>query len=242
MNLAIDIGNTFTKIGVFDGGKLLESTAFEESSAEQGLSFVGRFSGITDVILCDVSNRNSRITNYLKEKAYRIFELESDTPLPIKNLYGSPETLGKDRIASATGAYTIYPGKNVLIIDAGTAVTFDVVNAQGEFLGGNISPGLEMRFRALNEFTGRLPRKQKSDQFTLLGHDSDSAIIGGVVQGLIFEMEGYILRLVSYHKDLIVILTGGDANFFEKKLKKPIFVIPNLILTGLNHILHYNEK
>ncbi|NJK84871.1 MAG: type III pantothenate kinase [Bacteroidales bacterium] len=150
--------------------------------------------------------------------------------------------MGKDRLAAAVGAYTIYPYFNVLVIDAGSAITFDMVSESGEYLGGNISPGLEMRFRALHEFTSKLPWVSKNENFPDAGFDTESSIVCGVQWGIINEIEGYILNYLAKFQNIKIILTGGDANFFDKKVKSPIFVVPNLVLIGLNQILKYNDK
>ena len=241
INLAIDVGNTYVKMGVFDNNELLDNVFFKGSLTDQGKTFIKKYQ-INRAILCKVNNIDPDFMGWLKNTIETLVEFNENTPLPLKNLYKTPSTLGKDRLAAVVGAHTIFPQKNVLVIDTGSAITFDFLNSRGEFSGGNISPGLEMRFRALNEFTSSLPRQSKSEQFPVFGYDSGSAIISGVQKGIIFEIDGYIDELTAKFPNLIIIMTGGDAYFFEKKLKNTIFVVPNLVLIGLNHILHYNEK
>ncbi len=138
------------------------------------------------------------------------------------------------------GANYLYPGKNVLVVDAGTAITYDFIDENGEYAGGNISPGIEMRFKALNRFTGRLPLVRQKNPDKLVGQTTEEAILAGVMQGVVFEVEGTIRAFKENYKNLIVIITGGDAIFFDNKLKNYFFVHFNLIAIGLNRILEYN--
>ena len=147
-----------------------------------------------------------------------------------------------DRIAGIVGAYSVFPGENVLVIDAGTAITYDLLNRKGDYLGGNISPGLNMRYKALHFYTGKLPLLQSAEDPPFIGEDTNSAIHAGVQNGLVMEMQAYINRLEEEYKNIKIILTGGDANFFDRKLKNPIFVFSNLLSIGLNFILNYNDK
>jgi len=139
------------------------------------------------------------------------------------------------------GAHNLFPDSNILVIDAGTAITYDLLTAEGTYLGGNISPGIEMRFKALNQFTGKLPKIEKADQNILFGKTTEQAIRAGVQNGVVYEIEGTINSFKDFYKNLKVIITGGDAEFFEKKLKNSFFVSPNLTNLGLNRILEYNE-
>jgi type III pantothenate kinase len=139
------------------------------------------------------------------------------------------------------GAYTIYPGRSVLVIDAGTAITYDVVTSDGEYLGGNISPGMEIRFKSLNRYTNRLPLLERpQEQPSLVGNSTREAIQAGIVNGIVFEMDGFIGAIGQNYPKLQVVLTGGDAKYFEGKLKSSIFVHLNLNLIGLNRILEHN--
>jgi len=181
---------------------------------------------------------------FKKIKAYASITvvLDEKTDLPINNNYESKSSLGKDRVAAAVGANTIFPNTNVLIIDAGTALTIDFVSESNEYQGGNISPGISMRFKALNTFTSKLPLLDKSDNFYLTAKNTNDAIISGVQNGIIFEIDGYIEQYKKKYADLKVILTGGDSFFFERKLKNTIFAKPFLTAIGLNRILEYNAK
>jgi len=167
-------------------------------------------------------------------------EFSSQTPIPIENLYKTPDTLGKDRLAGVTGGQSLFPGRPLLVIDAGTAITYDFLNAAGQYQGGNISPGLTMRLGALHKYTRRLPRVQPRRQTPVMADNTVEAIAAGVQNGIIYEMNQYIEHFTNQYPGLITILTGGDSFFFDNKLKYPIFVEPNLILIGLNKILKYN--
>lgn len=157
----------------------------------------------------------------LRRRLGRFIRFGHGVPVPIRNGYATPDTLGADRLAAAVGAATLYPGNNVLIVDFGTAITFDFVSAEGEFLGGNISPGAATRFRALHHFTRKLPLCELIDREVFMGRDTVSAIEGGVVNGIVYEVEGYIRDLERKYDGLRIIFTGGDSNFFAKRVKKP---------------------
>jgi len=240
MNLVIDIGNSVTKLAVYHRDKLWDSRhldSFEETRLEQILS---ESPGIERCILSSVRKENPALIKLLKNSFRLFIKLDHKTPIPIDNRYTSKSTLGYDRIAAAVGANGIFPGRNLLVIDAGTAITIDLVTADGAYMGGNISPGINMRFRALHEFTDNLPLVGMAIKSTLFGKDTESAIRAGVVNGMIFEIQGYIHEQKSRYTDLQVVMTGGDANIFDKKLKNSIFVDSNLNLFGLHRILEYN--
>ena len=157
-------------------------------------------------------------------------------------MYSTPETLGLDRLCAAIGANTLFPNKNCLIIDAGTAITFDLINNNAEFLGGSISPGLTTRYKALSHYTKKLPELKYTEYFHFPGKKTTDSIQTGIQCGILYETEGYIHNLEKYYTDLHVLVTGGDFIFFVKNLKKPIFVQPNLVAIGLHRILEINEK
>jgi type III pantothenate kinase len=241
MNLVLDMGNSYGKIAVCDGAKVIETAGYEKITSREIAYFHARYSGLKGVIISSVVNYSREIIDYLGNLYDACIELDHSTPIPLKNCYRTPETLGYDRIAAAVGAYTISPGKNVLVIDAGTAITYDIVTAEGEFVGGNISPGLEIRFKSLNKYTNRLPHLERPEERPgLLGSSTREAIQSGIVNGLLFEMDGFIGAISQEYPNLQVVLTGGDANYFEGKLKSSIFVNLNLNLIGLNRILEHN--
>jgi type III pantothenate kinase len=238
MNLTIDIGNTNIKIALFDNDKIIMTRIYEEFTIRQlnDLNIIYKFS---NVILSSVII-NDLLIKDLQLNLYNFVELTYKTPLPIKNKYKSPETLGNDRLAAVAGANKIFPNNTVLVIDTGTAITYDIVTSDAEYTGGNISPGLTMRFQALNAYTDKLPLLNKRENYYDFSATTEDAIVSGVQKGIIYEIEGYIEEAGKKYNDLEVILTGGDAKFFDKMLKKRIFVEPNLIFIGLNTILEHN--
>lgn len=241
MNLVLDLGNSYGKIAVCEGTEIIESAVYPEISMKEISYFITRYKDIKGAIISSVVNHSRELIDYLSSSFEFFLELNPATPLPVKNHYKTPETLGYDRIAAVTGAHTIYPDNNVLVIDAGTALTYDVVTEKGEYLGGNISPGMNMRFKALNKFTNRLPLLSAGDEeINLLGASTDEAIRSGVVNGVILEIEGFISSVSQSFNKLKVLITGGDANSFELRLKSSIFVVSHLNLIGLNRILDYN--
>lgn len=197
---------------------------------------------ISKVILSSVKPKDDELVRFLSENFEYFLELDNQTELPIGNLYETPETLGKDRLAAAVGANELFPDRNLLIIDAGTAITFDLVSEKNQFIGGNISPGLEMRFKALNQFTGKLPLVSYSNEFQPIGTNTTDAIRAGVQNGILFEIAQTIDLFNRNYQNLQIIMTGGDSIFFDKKLNYSIFVHFNLTLIGLNRILEHNAK
>ena len=162
--------------------------------------------------------------------------------MPLKIEYDTPETLGMDRVMACVGARHFEIGKKLLVVDMGSAVTFDTVSPEGIFLGGNISPGVNLRFRSLNLFTKKLPLCNLTEKISLYGKDTNSAVVNGVVNGMIFEIDGYIRRLELEKAAFSIFFTGGDANYFADKLKKTIFVESNLALIGMYEVFKYNYE
>ena len=241
MNLVLDLGNSFGKIAVCEGSHVVEAATYEKITSREIAYFHTRYTGLRGAIISSVVNYSREIIDYLSNLYSTCIELDHATSIPLENRYRTPDTLGYDRIAAAVGAYTICPGKNVLVIDAGTAVTYDIVTSKGEFLGGNISPGLDIRFKSLNKYTNRLPHLERPEEKPpLLGGSTREAIQSGIVNGLLFEMDGFIGAISQNHPNLQVVLTGGDAKYFVGKLKSSIFVDLNLNLIGLNRILEHN--
>ena len=243
MNLVLDLGNSFGKIAVCQGTNVLESAVYEKITNREIAYFNARYDGLKGVIISSVVNDSREMVDYLGMLFDNCIELDHHTPIPLINRYRTPDTLGYDRIAAAVGAYTIYPEKNVLVIDAGTAITYDLVTGGGEYLGGNISPGMAIRFKSLNKYTNRLPLLEPSiEEPPLLGSSTKEAIQSGIINGILFELDGFIGDVSRLHPELKVVLTGGDAKYFEGKLKSSIFVDLNLNLIGLNRILEHNAS
>lgn len=241
MNLVVDIGNTLVKFAVFEQGELVrQHVAGEPREADLEALLQGRRA--ERAIVASTRGAMPALVELIRRHVDRLLEFTPATPVPIGNAYRTPETLGRDRLAAAVGAATLYPGRNALIVDFGTAVTLDVVSAEGVFLGGCISPGLSMRFRALHEYTASLPLCEATDCQSLVGRTTGEAIRFGVMNALAFEIEGYVARLEAQFENLCVIFTGGDAKFFAKRIKNTIFANCNLVFCGLNRILEYNAS
>lgn len=241
MNLIIDIGNTRTKIALFSTRDLMFNLSLDELKPENVVMLKEEHPALQKCILSSTKNYTEEFRLFLKENFETFIELDHHIALPIENLYETKETLGKDRMAACVGANELFPNENLLIIDAGTAITFDFVGEQNQYLGGNISPGLEMRFKALNSYTDKLPLLDVQDEFELIGKNTNDAIRAGVQNGILFETEQYIETFNKKFENLRIIITGGDAKFFDKFLKNSIFVHFNLTLIGLNRILEFNS-
>jgi type III pantothenate kinase len=239
MNLTIDFGNTLVKAAVFEFGDLIHLESHSDLTLKKLQLLLKKFP-LSAAIVSSVVNNSDQVEMFLK-KNYHFVRLNPATNLPIKNYYETPGTLGMDRLAGIAGANFIMPGKNVLVISAGTCITYDVVTADAEYFGGNITPGLEMRLKALNTFTDRLPLVKKQFSNELFGTSTSSAILTGVVHGTYLELSGFMTEYKLKYPGLKVLLTGGDAPIFESMLKKKIFAVPNLVLYGLNKILSLND-
>jgi type III pantothenate kinase len=240
MNLIIDQGNTLCKLACFDpDGILVFQTASEHLTAEALTEVIRKYQPVRGILSC-VKAFDASLKTLLLAELQTLLEVGPDTSLPIVNGYGTPATLGFDRLAAAVGAWTLQPGKPLLVIDMGTAVTYDFVRPDGVFVGGNIAPGLRTRLKSLNHYTGKLPLVEPDPEFGLLGDSTESAIRSGVMQGILFEIDGYVEALTRQYPDLFAFLTGGDLFYFDGKLKNGIFVDENLVLTGLNRILRHN--
>ena len=237
MNIVIDQGNTSTKIAIFDNRKLYASFIYKFLRVERLKKLLLTFSPSRG-ILSSVGELQPDILELLYSKVDTFIELNEKTPLPVSTTYRTLETLGKDRLAAVVGACLKKPSRNLLIIDAGTAITYDFLNAEGIHFGGNVSPGLTMRFKALHNYTKRLPMLDEKGDLPAIGYNTDTAIRAGVVSGIVREMESYINEYKKRY-NVLTFLTGGHSFYFETKLKNSIFVDGNLVLNGLNEILNY---
>ncbi len=235
LNLVIDCGNTLIKVAAFDGRAIKEKFVFfnegELKSFLEDKSF-------RHVLVSSVSVSAEEVLNWTT--AQTKLQLNTSLSLPIQILYKTPTTLGVDRIAAVCGAIDIFPNQNCLVIDAGSAITYDFIDDRRNYLGGAISPGILMRFKALHTFTERLPLVNATENFELIGHSTETCIQSGVLNGVIEEMDGCIENYKKLYPGLGVVLTGGDTLFFENKLKQPIFAARDLVLSGLNRILQHH--
>ncbi len=242
MDLIIDIGNTQTKYALFNNGEMLESCVSQVQDVILIEGWQKEYRSIDACIVSSVQGKPVDFLDKLNSKFEKLIFFDKNTPTPLDNLYESKETLGYDRLAACVGANSLYPNTNLLVIDAGTAITFDFVSDNNEYLGGTISPGLSMRFKALNSFTKKLPLLKQSAFFDLIGKNTEQAITSGVQNSILFEIEGYINRLKEKHHQAKIFLTGGDSEFFYSKIKKEIGVDNALLLKGLLIILNYNKS
>ncbi len=237
-NLVIDEGNSSTKIGLFDGDTLIATDRYQTFGREEAAEIFSRYK-VENTILSSVVDSDEVLLLFLRKESRRFILLDQDTPLPIENLYATPHTLGRDRLAVCVGANFVKHNSNLLVIDAGTAVTYDVVNSKNQYLGGNISPGLSMRAQALHDLTQKLPLVEVKEEVALFGTTTETALQSGILKGLLYEIEGYVADFSTAYPDLSVFLTGGSAFYFERNLKSTIFVDRNLLLIGLNRILSF---
>jgi len=241
MELILDLGNTNQKIAMFDAGNLIWFKTDKQINLSHVRNIIKQNAGIDSCILSSVVKVPATLQSFL-EKQFRFILLDEHTPLPILNLYHTPETLGMDRLASAVAVFNQFPGHPALIIDAGTAVTYDVVTKKGEYIGGSISPGMNMRFRALHTFTKKLPLLTYSEIDFLAGDDTDKSVLSGVINGMAAEMKEMIACYRKEYPGIKIILSGGDLNYFVNRLKISIFALPNIVIYGLQQILAFNDK
>ncbi|XMO87368.1 type III pantothenate kinase [Algibacter sp. AS12] len=242
MNLIIDVGNSFVKLAVFNGIDLIDKRVVLLKDVEEEIDVLAKgYLDLDNVIISSVGKFAKEPINAIS-KRFNVLVLDSHTKLPFKNLYSTPKTLGVDRIALVCGSINKFAKKNVLIIDAGTCVTYDFINNDNEYLGGAISPGINMRYKALNNFTAKLPLLDKEMPENIVGNSTEASIHSGVVFGFLKEIEGVIECYEEKYSDLTVILTGGDTKFLSKQLKSSIFANPNFLLEGLNYILQFNSN
>lgn len=244
MKLVIDIGNSFTKLAVFKSDEIIDFKVIEKVTIDVLEDIFREYPQISSSIISSVAVHDISLNEYLIQRGFFI-ELNHSTPVPFINRYDTPETLGKDRIAIASAAVHKYPGDNVLIIDTGTSITYDLVTSQKHYLGGGISPGLNMRFKALHNFTHRLPLIKLPEpiaEINLVGTSTESSLLTGVVNGLIAEVENIIVQYNTKFSPLKILISGGDYKYFERLVKSNIFAAPNIVVFGLKCILDFNEE
>ena len=238
-NLVIDIGNTVSKIAYANGGVVGKVHRFHGDNITSYVSKLIEKKRPQVVIVSTVRGEDKELFLYLEQNSDKFILFDNNLPLPIANKYKTPNSLGTDRLAGAVAAHALFPDKDCIVIDFGTALTTNFITKEGEFLGGNISVGLRTRFKALHQYTKRLPLVETPINLSDIGGSTGEAIENGVVLGIMFEVEGYINKYPGH----IIIFTGGDAIYFAEKLKKSIFVVYNLILIGLAQIAdQYAEK
>ena len=242
MNLVIDIGNSLTKYAVFENRKLLHlETSVSNLFLSQVKDIFEKFPKVEHAIISSVGKLENKEKEVLALFC-RVHVLSHDSKMPFKNSYATPLTLGMDRIALATAAFYQYPRSNVLVIDMGTCITYDMINDAGEYIGGSISPGIHMRYKAMHFQTQKLPLLVPEDILDFVGNSTESCMHSGVLYGTAHEIDGVINQYHARFQDLTVILTGGDSQFFVKRLKNSIFANSKFLVEGLNCLLEYNKS
>jgi type III pantothenate kinase len=237
--LLLDIGNTLTKVACVENNQITKVECF--ANDDLLLQWLMDLPNFGRVLICAVRPLPNEIGRWTMLHPL-VQMLSHNTPLPFRIAYESPQSLGPDRIALAAAAFERFPGKNVLVIDMGSCITYDLLTAEGVYLGGAISPGIRMRFKAMNAFTAKLPMAEPTDKTPLIGYDTESSLKSGVMNGVQAEIEGVIDRYATNYKDLTVLIGGGDNKYFDKRFKVNIFAASNLVLNGLRFILEFNES
>ena len=241
MNLVVDIGNTLIKVAVVERDEVVYMQQAESIEEVDLVTLCERFPSLRRAIVASTAFPTADVAVLLRDKGFDVLEMTSLTPVPIGNIYQSPETLGVDRLAAAVAAVEVMGCRDCLVVDFGTAITIDLVE-DGVYRGGNISPGVRTRFRALHDYTGRLPECSPTDEKLEYGSTTRQAIEQGVMQGITYEIEGYISHFSAQNVKISLIFTGGDAKYFVKRIKNAIFANCELVICGLNRILEYNAS
>ena len=240
MYLCIDIGNTRTKASVFGAdGVILHSTLITEHSVEELNELIKSYH--VAHVITSATGKKEWNNSSLNVPGVNI-ELSHTTPLPIRIIYSTPETLGRDRIAAACGAHFLFTEKNLLIVDAGTCITMDILLKNGTYLGGNIAPGVSMRLRAMHDYTAKLPLVEKAWPSLPFGDSTVNALQNGACLGAVMEINGILHQAKNAFGAVFIVITGGDAPFLVEKLESEIFVEPELVVKGLFKILSFNVQ
>lgn len=242
MILTVDVGNSRIKAAVFEGDILLEYFVFMKEELQKNIQNVLKnFTNTTHLVVASVGNVEKQAFLAF-EKDVAIHFVSHGDQFPFANEYETPLTLGIDRMVLAAGATLQFPGKNRLIIDAGTCLTFDFINDSNEYLGGAIAPGLQLRYKSLHDFTANLPLLTLENPKDIVGNSTAESIHSGVVNGLVYEIDGFIDEYRALYSNFIIILTGGDTDFLAKRLKNTIFANSNFLLESLNQTFQYKIK
>lgn len=239
VTLCFDFGNTRLKCGVFDDAILREVVTLENDNGETILALIDKYKPAKS-LLSSVIDHNPAMETMLSQ-AGKFHLLNHHSKMPVTTPVGRPETIGADRLALVVAASDLFPGRNNLVIGLGTALTFNFVNKRKEFLGGSISPGMEMRFKSLQTFTAKLPLIEKDWNFPLIGYDTRTNLLSGVILGMVKEIDGIIDSYSEKYNNLNVLLTGGDSSYFAHLLKNKIFADLNLIFKGMYAISELNN-
>lgn len=240
MILTIDVGNTNVKVAVFKQFNLVDKFVFQKNNFQNNFQIIfKKHPNLTKAVLASVSMLDEKDNEWLKNQI-EVIEINADSVFPFKNIYTTPNTLGVDRRVLASGAVLQYPNQDVLIIDAGTCITYDFITNKKEYLGGAISPGLRLRYQALNDYTAKLPLLENNLPDNFIGNSTGQSIHSGVVNGLCYEIEGFISEFSVKKEQFTIILTGGDAIFLANRLKSTIFADENFLLKSLHQLYTYS--
>ena len=242
MLLAIDVGNTQIKSAVFEQNKLLQKDVFPHLNWQQNVqNILKNFPKITNIVASSVGKLEKEA--FLQfDKEVKVHFISREYKFPFHNKYSTPKTLGIDRMILATGAVLKFPTTNRLVIDAGTCVTYDFIDENNNYLGGAISPGIRLRYESLHNYTASLPLLTQHYADNFIGNSTQNSIHSGIVNGILFEIEGFIKTYSMSNENFIIILTGGDADFLAKRLKNTIFANSNFLLESLNQTFQYNQN
>lgn len=242
MILVVDVGNTRIKAAVFEGGTLSEIFVFSKIELQKNIqNILKNFEKITDMVVSSVGDVEKR--SFLAyNKVLNVHFLSHEDSFPFQNCYATPKTLGIDRMVLAAGATIQFPCQNRLVIDAGTCVTYDFIDEKNNYLGGAIAPGLRLRYEALHNFTAKLPLLSLESPNNFIGTSTSESIHSGVVNGFVYEIDGFINEYKARYSNFIIILTGGDTDFLAKRLKNTIFANSNFLLESLNQTFQYKIK
>lgn len=242
MILVVDVGNTRIKAAVFESDMLFESFVFMKNELEKNIeNILKKNKKITHLVVSSVGNVEKQSFSGFNNDV-KIHFISQEDSFPFKNCYSTPQTLGIDRMVLAAGATLQYPNKNRLVIDAGTCVTFDFIDENDNYQGGAITPGLRLRYEALHNYTAKLPLLKLENPGDLIGKSTSDSIHSGVVNGLAYEIDGFIAAYKERYSNFIIILTGGDTEFLAKRLKNTIFANSNFLLESLNQTFQYKIK
>lgn len=242
MILVIDVGNTRIKGAVFEGAILLEIFVFTKIELQKNIEIIlKKFEKVSDLVVSSVGDVE-KLSFLAFENMLNVHFISNTDPFPFQNKYATPQTLGIDRMVLAAGATLQFPNQNRLVIDAGTCVTYDFIDQDNNYLGGAITPGLRLRYESLHNYTAKLPLLALENPKNLIGNSTSDSIHSGVVNGLVYEIDGFINEYRARYLNFIIILTGGDTDFLAKRLKNTIFANSNFLLESLNQTFQYKIK
>ena len=240
MLITIDVGNSRIKLAVFEQNTKIALFVFEPKEAQKKIeNILKKYPNASHSIISSVRKLNSSVLNYLQTHT-NLQIISHETKFPFTNLYATPKTLGIDRMVVSAGAVLKYPNQNRLVIDAGTCITYDFIDENNNYLGGAISPGIKIRYKSLNDYTSNLPLLEKKNIELFIGNSTENSIHSGIINGICYEIDGFISQYSLKNQDLTIILTGGDTDFLAKRLKSTIFANSNFLLESLNLLYQYN--